>query len=222
MMRVRDATLGVFFFLSGIVLFAGSGVRAADENPNPWKMVNNAEGVSVWSRKVPASQLHEIKAETVMEAPLERVWQVLTDVERFPEFMPYVMEVRILGPAGSRGRYEYHLIDPPLVNRRDYTLRTFNEMDETKGIYRRCWVLAKGKGPDPVQGVVRIRTCQGRWTVTRLDESKTRVEYYLFTDPGGFIPVWLANKAHTMTLPELMKAVRQRSMDPDWKRKSSR
>jgi hypothetical protein len=185
-------------------------------------MVHNAEGVKVWSRKDPASPLREIRAEAVVEAPLERVWDVLTDAERFPEFMPYVMEVRILGPAESRGRYEYHLIDPPIVNRRDYTLKTFNELDEAKGVYRRCWTLAGDKGPDPTEGVVRIRSCRGRWTVTRLDKSKTRVEYDLHTDPGGFVPVWLANKAKTMTLPALMNAVRQRSLNPSWKRKSSR
>jgi ribosome-associated toxin RatA of RatAB toxin-antitoxin module len=217
--RSRPSPPGVIFLIIGILLLVASGVTAADENPNPWKVVNNAEGVTVWSRKVPASPLQEVKAETVVEAPPERVWQLLTDVERFPEFMPYLKEVRILGPAESRGRYEYHLIDPPIVNRRDYTLRTFNEVDETKGIYRRCWVLAKGKGPDPAQGVVRIRTCRGQWTVTRLGASKTRVEYYLHTDPGGFIPVWLANKANTVTLPDLMKAVRQRSLDPNSKPK---
>ena len=108
---------GVIFLFIGILLLVASGVTAADGNPNPWKAVNNAEGVTVWSRKVPASPLQEIKAETVVEAPPERV------------------------------------------------------------------------------------------------------EYYVHTDPGGFIPVWLANKANTVTLPDLMKAVRQRSLDPNWKPK---
>jgi carbon monoxide dehydrogenase subunit G len=217
-MKADDALRGVAFLYLVILLFAATGVRAADGNPNPWKVVKSADGITVWSRKVPSSRLQEIKAETAVRAPLERVWEVLTDVERFPEFMPYVQEVRILGPAESRGRYEYHRIDPPIVNSRDYTLRTFNEVDETQGVYRRCWVLADGKGPEPPEGVVRIQTCRGQWTLTRLDASKTRVEYYVHTDPGGFIPVWLVNKANAVTLPDLMNAVRQRSLDPNWKR----
>jgi uncharacterized membrane protein len=212
----------IAFLVTTIVFLWASMVLASDENPHPWREVNNANGVRVWSREVAGSGIREIKAETVVEAPLERVWQVLTDVERFPEFMPYVKEVEILGPAGSQGRYEYHLIAPPLVNRRDYTLRTFNEVDKANGIYRRCWMVANGAGPDPVEGVVRIQTCQGRWTVTRLDMSRTRVGYYLHTDPGGSIPVWMANRAKTMTLPDLMNAVRKRSLDANGERNPSK
>jgi len=43
---------------------------------------------------------------------------------------------------------------------------------------------------------------------------RTRATYALFTDPGGSIPSFIANKANTTALPDLFAAVRKLSAAP--------
>jgi ribosome-associated toxin RatA of RatAB toxin-antitoxin module len=186
-------------------------------NPNPWQELDESNGITVWAREVKGTSVREVKAEAIVNQPIERLWQVLADVPKYVEFMPYVVEARELGPAPGGGMLEYQLLDPPLVDRRDYALTVTVEHGPTRTTWRRSWTPAKGLGPPRQDGVVRLEICDGSWTLERLGSRSTRVEYYLFTDPGGSIPAWIANKANTTSVPALLDAVRQRAADPTWK-----
>jgi len=67
-------------------------------------------------------------------------------------------------------------------------------------------------------GVVRISTCEGYWSLERLSPASTRVIYWLYTDPGGSIPAWIANKANKTSVPDLMRAVPRALAQPEWQR----
>ncbi|MHB8877950.1 MAG: START domain-containing protein [Myxococcaceae bacterium] len=205
------------------MLFAGPILAvvlfAAPPNPNPWNEVKNDDGIRVLARDVQGSNIREVKAETVIEAPAETVWAVVNDQPHYTEFMPYLVEAEVFpADAGPNSRYEYQLIDPPVVSRRDYTLVATLAANPGEGKYRRSWTAANDKGPRPKDGVVRVSICEGYWQVERLTEKTARVTYWLYTDPGGAIPSWMANKANTTSVPNLIRAVRNRSLDPKWRR----
>jgi len=192
---------------------------AVPNNPNPWDEVKNDDGIRVFARDVPGSSIREVKVETVIYAPAERIWAVVNDQPHYVEFMPYVIEVKVLPEdAGPNARYEYHLIDPPLIDRRDYTLKATFEANPVEGRFRRSWSAANDKGPGLNGGVVRVSICEGYWQLERLNDSATRVTYWLYTDPGGAIPSWMANKANTTSVPNMIRAVRNRSLNPGWRR----
>ena len=192
---------------------------AVPDNPNAWTEVNNDDGIRVWARDVPGSNIREVKAESVIAAPAETVWAVVNDQPHYTEFMPYAKEVRVFSEdAGTNARYEYQLIDPPLVSRRDYTLQATFDANPAEGRYRRSWTAANDKGPKPRQDVVRVTVCEGYWQIERLTDKTARVTYWLYTDPGGSVPTWMANKANTTSVPNLMRAVRNRSLNPNWRR----
>jgi ribosome-associated toxin RatA of RatAB toxin-antitoxin module len=48
-----------------------------------------------------------VTATTIIRAPLEDVYRVAKDVERFPEFMPDVQSIRILERSGPRVTVEW-------------------------------------------------------------------------------------------------------------------
>ena len=187
-------------------------------NPNPWQEVNKNDNVVVWAREVPHSNVREVRAEGIINAPAERVWEVLGDNTHFVDFMPYVVETHVVAPNGSGGHYEYTLLNPPLVSKRDYTLDVTLLEDPDGGAYIRSWTTANHKGPPPQDGTVRLEVVEGNWTLERIDPTHTRATYTLHTDPGGSIPGWMANKANTTSLPDLINAVRHRSLDPNWHR----
>ena len=45
------------------------------------------------------------------------------------------------------------------------------------------------------EGVVRIKQSQSHWTVKNLGNGKLYVRYEVNTNPGGYIPHWLADFA---------------------------
>jgi ribosome-associated toxin RatA of RatAB toxin-antitoxin module len=186
-------------------------------NPNPWEQVKDSDEIKVWVRDVPGKRVRELRAEAVMPAPAARVFDVLQDVEHYLEFMPYLVEAKKVGPAPG-GHYEYQRLEPPVVDTRDYTVLVRMEADAAAGLYQRSWKIANDKGPPKRDDAVRVEVNEGAWTIERIDEQSTRVSYYLYTDPGGSIPAWLANKANTTSIPDLFAAVRKRAKDPTWKR----
>lgn len=44
----------------------------------------------------------ELRAEIEIEAPVERIWEVLTDFEEFPEWNPFIRRIRGTSQVGSR------------------------------------------------------------------------------------------------------------------------
>ncbi len=192
-------------------------VGVGKPNPNPWNLANDEDGIKVWTRDVPGARVREVRAETTVNAPSKRVFDVLGDVQHYVDFMPYVVETRIIGEAKD-GHYEYQRIDPPIVDMRDYCVKVTIEADEASGVYIRSWEPANDKAPPKREGTVRVEVNSGSWTLEPLAGGKTHVSYYLYTDPGGSIPAWIANKANTTSLPDLLNAVKNRSLNPKWKR----
>jgi ribosome-associated toxin RatA of RatAB toxin-antitoxin module len=201
-----------------IAAITACAALALAAQPQTWEEVDDDNGIRVWARDVAGSNIREVKAESIVNLPAERIWAALDDVRTYPEFMPYVIKGQLIGPAGPNANYEYQLIDPPFVSRRDYPLRVTVREDADKGLYTRSWVPANDKGPPATDGVVRIEVCKGAWTIEKLGSQSTRVEYYLYTDPGGNIPDWIANRANSTSVQDLVDAVRKRARNPTWKK----
>jgi hypothetical protein len=189
----------------------------APPNPNSWEQALDSDEIQVWVRDVPGARVREVRAEAVMPSAARRVFDVLEDVEHYLEFMPYMVEAKKIAPAAG-GHYEYQRIDPPVVDMRDYTIHVKLTVDGDNGLYQRAWSLANDKGPPAREDAIRVAVNEGVWTVERVTDSSARLSYYLYTDPGGSIPAWLANRANTESIPDLFAAIRQRAKDPRWKK----
>ena len=183
-----------------------------------WEKANEDDGVTIWSRDVGHDRVREVKAEAVIDLPAKRVWEVVRDVEHFPEFMPYVLEAQIIKVVDEKNWYQYQRLDPPLVDMRDYVLKVTTENKPPEATYYLRWEADTGFGPKPRKDSVRLKLCDGSWTLKALGPNRTHITYWLYTDPGGSIPGWIARKANTVSLPDLFSAVRNRASNPNWKR----
>src|SRR5205814_5893919 len=50
----------------------------------------------------PIVQMAELRTETEIDGPVERVWQVLTDFKSFPDWNPFIRSIRGKAVEGSR------------------------------------------------------------------------------------------------------------------------
>jgi hypothetical protein len=149
-----------------------------------------------------------------MNAPPKAVFDVVTDFADYPKFMPYTKEARVLYWVDPNVFVEYTRVTAPFVSDRD----SINQITMTRGtavnggVYRSEWVTRPDELPAR-DGVVRVRLNSGSWVLQPIDGGRrTRVTYTLLTNPGGYIPKWLANQSNQQFIPDLFKAVEQRAM----------
>lgn len=187
-------------------------------NLNPWQQASQRDDVAVFTREVQDSPLRELKAESVMPFGAETLWQVIVDTAHYADFMPYMEEARRITSDTDSVHYEYQRLNLPLVKKRDYVIKTTSEPDGGDGVWVHRWQSAPDIGPAPTKDAVRLTRVDGSWTLRRLDADHTHVTYQLYTDPGGSLPRWIANRANSQGVPDLMMAVRKRAQNPQYRR----
>lgn len=182
-----------------------------------WTKAAQEKGITIYTRDKPGSDIKEVKAVGTVDSPPHACMNVVEDLGNFKDFMPFTKESKILGRDGEKVVFSYQFLSLPLINNRDYSLRIVDETPPAKpgeapAYYKSAWTPANGKGPAPRDGVVRVEVNTGHWRFDPVDGGKqTKVTYYLFTDPGGMIPAFMANRANTQAIPDMFAAVRKQS-----------
>lgn len=181
-----------------------------------WQKVSHADGVVVLARQQPGSPVAEMKALGEIDAPPHEVLRVLRDYPNYKKFMPHTEESRVLATSeGGRVVDFYSVVTAPVVDKRDYAVRTRDESDwrEGQGYLKVTWrELEEGVPPVP-PGVVRVKRNEGYWVLEpREGGKKTFATYYLHTDPGGALPGWVINMANRNSVPEVFKTLRRQTV----------
>ena len=194
--------------LSLLVLLTGAGEPA-------WQQVARDDGISVLARTPEGGSVSEVKATTLVDAPPHDVWRVIRDYTNYTKTMPYTQESRVLASEqDGKVTVFYCLVNAPLVDKRDFIIRIQDESDwkEGKGFLKTAWTAATEGVPPEREGVVRVKLNTGYWLLEPREEGKkTFVTYYLYTDPGGSLPKWIADKANKTSVPDVLRAVRKQA-----------
>lgn len=188
------------------------------------------------SEKVPGSSARRGEVTGVVDAPVEKVWQVITDANHFQEFMPKTVKSRLVGPdqlkiiqqkqPTTAAAMEALLGPTPpdqaffRVPGQKYAGYFYGLMDVPFPLGDR-WYLVKVLW-DETQAARQIYTSSwsfllgnlrdysGEWKVEPFGHQKTRLTYRVVTDTGGFVPKFIVKQFTNTTLPQVITAVRQR------------
>ncbi|MEW6777287.1 MAG: SRPBCC family protein [Bdellovibrionota bacterium] len=136
----------------------------------------------------------------VVDAPIDRLWKVLTDYNYYKDFMPLMQESRIRFVKGNLARQEmiFGLTGIPLRYR---VVVAFVHYPE---VHRIEWVYVEGD----------IRETFGSWTLKPYGQGRTEVIYSLFMDLGGTVVGPFAQLGSGLVLPQVITALRKRVLDP--------
>jgi hypothetical protein len=181
-----------------------------------WELAADPPGVKVYRRDREGSEVKEMKAIGLIDATPHEVWAVVRDYENYPKQMPYTVEAKVLSRTeNDKEVLFYSLLNTPLVSARDYMILLKDESDwqDGKGYLKVSWVAARPEQDAlvPVKDdVVRVRINDGYWLLEpREDGKKTFATYYVYTAPGGSIPVFIANKGNAIAVPKVFEAIRK-------------
>lgn len=160
-----------------------------------WELKRDKGGVKVYVRNSPNSKIKELRFSSTIEASLNSIAYLLTNVEGFDNWVYASVKSETIRKISDQEIYYYTEIDFPWpFSNRDLVLYSvFWQDPHTLAIHSRTtsahWLMPEK------EGLVRIKMADLRWTFTPIGNGKVQVDYYLKSDPGGNIPAWLINLA---------------------------
>lgn len=209
-----------------LLLIAGPPLASSDgpvlTGDTGWQHLEDKDGVTLYSRTRVGAGFREFKGTGVIDMPPATVEKVLEDISAYPTFMPYVAEARVLSQDGD-DLLTYQRLDVPLIADRDYTVKFQHGIAKDAAgaiIYRDTWQTANEAGPAAKLGTVRVKVNEGSWLLEPMgpDGATTQATYQIYTDSGGVLPAFLANKASQLIIPRLFDGVRKQAHDPKYQR----
>lgn len=185
MMKKRQFVLATALLLSAFALDAASLAQP--------KLSLNRNNIKVWTYKTDDNPVIQYKAETTFDVPIERAVALIVDVERTPQWVPYMGKVKLLSRDEKKGEFTlYMVLDFPFpLKDRDVVVQ--GKMTKSSdGIIR---IVNRAMKTDyPLQpNSIRLTDYEGDWQFQKLGANKVKVTTSGYADPAGTIPLTFVN-----------------------------
>jgi hypothetical protein len=167
---------------------------------------------------VPGAAVPAALARVRIEVPPARLFAVITDYDRFAEFVPYVVHSRVVYRENGLRRVSQHLRFPGPVTDRHYVIESRDSYTPLPQEHWRVeWRLVpEPNRPAPGEAGITPAAFTGYWELAPVSSgAATDAIYSLHFDPGGALPAWLVTFAMNRYLPKVIDAVRARAIGSD-------
>lgn len=133
------------------------------------------------------------KAEIDIEAPIDVVYEVISDFESYPEFLSETKKVKIQSANGKSAKVTFNI---NLIKKISYTLDI--KFSPNKGL---TWKLLEGD---------LMKKNTGKWKLSH-KKGVTKAVYEIDMEFTGLVPKAISNRLIGSSLPTMMKAFRDRA-----------
>ena len=165
---------------------------AAVEDNTAWTLVEDSDGIQVFKKEIPGSDVIAFRGETMIEASAEKLWWVLEDAKHEHEWVDRLAVNVVLEQFGPYDRVQYQSFDLPWpISDRDFVYRAVCTQPK-EGLFR--IVLNSVEHPKSSSSTgVRGDIIESSIILERKGPNLTYVIVEILSDPKGLIPVWLIN-----------------------------
>lgn len=210
-------------FIVALLACSFAAARAVDPEGRitPWSYEGETQGIKVWTRQPAGHPVKDFRAVMTVDAPLATVVASLTDVNTIPQWFWMMNEARLLEGTTLDDAYLYFSLQRiwPVAARDAVIRATVAQEPATLAVH--LDVVAAPTRIAPVADHVRIPSMQSGWTLRPLSPTRTELELIGNADPGGAIPLWLANMVVTVMPKETFKKLRRHLADPRYRNPES-
>lgn len=159
-----------------------------------WELQKNQDGISVYTKPVLVSEGNEqlaYKGVTVVKASIDRLLEVMKDVNNFDKWIHNCYEAKVLQTVNDNERIVYQKTHFPWPTQdRDSILKqTF--VRESASLIRLNMVNHDGAKNDDF---IRIPYFNGYWSFKDLGNGKIEIVYEAVADSGGSIPSFIGDR----------------------------
>ncbi|HZI09192.1 MAG TPA: SRPBCC family protein [Myxococcus sp.] len=130
----------------------------------------------------------------VINAPIEKVFDVITQYERYPEFLPEVKETRTVNRKGNTVDVHYKVDVMKTVR---YSIRVTEERPT-----RMSWSFIEGE---------MMKDNKGSWVLEAQGEKQTKATYTVEMALGALVPKAIVNALVETSLPKMLDAFKRRA-----------
>lgn len=145
--------------------------------------------------------VYHLDAYGLVAAPMDKVWAAITSYDAYKDFLPMVVESRLVRRQGNKV-WQRLTMRPPFPMH-DHWVVNLNQEDRANG--RLSFGMDDGN----------LRMEHGYWKLTPAAGGKTRVHYHITVDPWlDVVPQWLIQLGTGQIMPSVIKGARRRSGAP--------
>lgn len=130
----------------------------------------------------------------VINAPMEKIWKVISDYERYPEFLSEVKKIRTSNRKGNEIDVQY---EAEVVKTIKYTLH-FKEEPPNK----LTWSFIEGEF---------MKDNRGGWTLEDLGNGQVKATYNIEVALGSLVPKSVVTALVDTQLPKVLEAFKKQS-----------
>lgn len=148
---------------------------------------------------IPNSKSKQGTIHQVLKASHDELWNTLTDIKDYGEYMPKMRKVEIKEANEEHIIYHAQINMPWPISDVEYDC----EVKPSKNKDRIDFEMVEGTGKG-------VKTFYGHWEFKALSENEVDATYVLVFDSGKHYPQWAENLGLKSTLGQVMKNVQQR------------
>lgn len=216
-MKTKTTTLLIL-----LTFLLTSGFRKMSENSSSpdknskFTLVRSDENISIYTRWIPATKTRmtrEIKAEFIIDSPVNEIVSVLKDEKLYTQWMKSTKSYYRLKTTDENNWYAYIQFSIPWpLNNQDCILkyRVHENEDSSKTEIK---LLGEPGFLKTYEGIERISHMEGSWIITRIDSQKSLVEYYMYSNQAPKFPTWITDPLIQKNLLKTMNALRDLIMN---------
>jgi hypothetical protein len=167
------------------------GCVSGNVSRNKWDKAGQLDGIAVFTRDVESSDFLEVKGVTVLDAPIEVVDSVISDVPSHVNWLAKIKSASVIENRGKNVTIQYYVIaeaqSPVFVSDRDVIINSTATRTPAKIVHE--FKAIDLHSVPPTSYMVRVTRMTGSWTLIRKGEKgdKTLVIYRLWYDPAGHL-----------------------------------
>ena len=184
----------IYYFMLSFFLFPSySNIYAQKPDGDRWKLARDKNGVKIYTYMREGSKIKEFKVFTTFITSLEKMVEVLLDVNNYKYWSENLKYSELLKKISDNEiiLYSQLKIPWPFDNRDvvNHTVVTWSPSKDTVSMSIKSM-------PDYIpekKGVVRMPMVDGGWRICRMSPDSVNVVYFFDADPGGNMPAWLVN-----------------------------
>jgi hypothetical protein len=194
------------------VLLLGLMVPASVFGAGPnWELVEDDDGIKVWSLQIPGQDLPGFRGITTMKASIDELLKVMLDFSSHTEWMWRSRESKLVKQITETRGILYNRIHAPWpVKDRDLVLDTdYRFTPDHKALTIR-FTNTKDDALPVRKGIVRVPRINGFYRFWTEDGKTTNVLYQVEVDIGGNVPDFAARR-YARKLPfNTLESLRER------------
>lgn len=159
-----------------------------------WELLNYQDGIETYRMRHKGTEVQTFKGVAFVDARIEVVGEVLRDIPNYPNWMYKFKDTKILKEIDRNTYVFWSGVSTPFpYKNRDIVVENETRYNFDNGTAELDFWAAKQFQYPKQSSYLRVGLLEGTYLLEYFGRDKTRVSYQYRSDPGGNIPLAIAN-----------------------------